>query len=91
MTNAENTATVQGVKRTLVGKVVSNKMQKTVTVLVERKVKHPLYGKILVRSTRYHAHVEQSLAEGDVVEIQETRPISKTKSWKVLRKVGESA
>jgi small subunit ribosomal protein S17 len=77
-------------KRTLVGRVVSNKMLKTVTVLVERKVKHPIYGKYIVKSTRYHAHVESLLNEGDTVEIQESRPYSKTKSWVVTRVV-ESA
>ena len=75
-------------KRTLVGKVVSNKMNKTVTVLVERKVKHPLYGKYLVKSDKYHAHDEtNAVNEGDVVEIIESRPISKTKSWRVTRVV----
>jgi len=72
--------------RTLYGKVVSDKMQKTVTVLVERKVKHPLYGKVIVRSSKYHAHDEDSVAaEGDTVEIQECRPISRSKSWRVTR------
>lgn len=75
------------VKRTLTGRVVSNKMQKTVTVLVERKVKHPIYGKYLVQSTKYHAHTEEQLAEGDTVEIAESRPLSKTKSWVVVKKV----
>lgn len=75
-------------KRMLVGKVVSNKMNKTVTVLVERKVKHPLYGKYLVKSDKYHAHDEtNAVNEGDVVEIIESRPISKTKSWRVTRVV----
>ena len=74
-------------KRTLTGKVTSNKMQKTVTVLVERKVKHPVYGKYMVQSTKYHAHTEMALAEGDVVEIREGRPISKTKAWTVVKKV----
>jgi len=75
------------VKRTLFGRVVSDKMEKTVTVLVERKVKHPVYGKYIVKSTRYHAHIESQLNEGDTVEIQESRPISKTKAWKVTRVV----
>ncbi|TFV99619.1 30S ribosomal protein S17 [Oxalobacteraceae bacterium OM1] len=75
-------------KRTLIGKVVSDKMDKTVTVLVERRVKHPLYGKIVVRSNKYHAHDENNQAkEGDTVEIQEGRPISKTKAWSVTRVV----
>ncbi len=78
-------------KRTLVGRVVSNKMQKTVTVLVERKVKHPIYGKYIVKSTKYHAHTESALNEGDTVEIQESRPISKTKAWKVTRLVEAAA
>jgi len=72
--------------RTLYGKVVSDKMQKTVTVLVERHVKHPLYGKIIVRSAKYHAHDEEGVAAaGDMVEIQECRPISRSKSWRVSR------
>jgi small subunit ribosomal protein S17 len=74
-------------KRTLVGRVVSNKMQKTVTVVVERKVKHAMYGKYIVKSTRYHAHTEAAINEGDTVEIQESRPISKTKAWVVVRVV----
>lgn len=78
-------------KRTLVGKVVSNKMDKTVTVLIERRVKHPLYGKIIVRSNKYHAHDETNqVNEGDVVEIQESRPISRTKAWTVTRVVQEA-
>jgi small subunit ribosomal protein S17 len=77
--------------RTLVGRVVSNKMQKTVTVLVERKVKHAVYGKYMVRSTRYHAHTEQPFNEGDTVEIVESRPMSRTKSWVVTRLVTAAA
>jgi len=78
----------QALKRTLIGIVVSDKMNKTVTVLIERHVKHPLYGKIIVRSNKYHAHNEGNVAkEGDVVEIQEGRPISKTKAWTVTRVV----
>ncbi len=81
----------QSLKRTLVGRVVSDKMSKTVTVLVERKVKHPLYGKIVGRSKKYHAHTEEGgLKVGDVVEISETRPISKTKAWTVVRRVAEA-
>jgi small subunit ribosomal protein S17 len=76
------------VKRTLIGKVVSDKMDKTVTVLIERHVKHPLYGKIIMRSNKYHAHNEGNTARaGDTVEIQEGRPISKTKAWTVTRVV----
>ena len=72
------------IKRTLIGRVVSDKMDKTVTVLVERKVKHPMYGKVMVRSKKYHAHNEGNVAKaGDLVEIVETRPVSRTKSWAV--------
>ena len=71
--------------RTLSGRVTSNKMQKTVTVLIERKVKHPVYGKYVVRSKKYHAHTEDQYNEGDLVEIQEGRPVSKTKAWYVSR------
>lgn len=81
----------QSLKRTLVGKVVSDKMEKTVTVLVERRVKHPLYGKIVMRSNKYHAHDEGNQAkQGDTVEIQEGRPISKTKAWTVTRVLQEA-
>ena len=70
--------------RTLVGRVVSDKMNKTVTVLVERRVKHPVIGKIMNRSKKYHAHIEGLEAgEGDVVQIEECAPISKTKAWRV--------
>jgi small subunit ribosomal protein S17 len=78
----------QPLKRTLIGKVVSDKMDKTVTVLIERHVKHPLYGKIIMRSNKYHAHDETNQVKtGDTVEIQEGRPISKTKAWTVTRVV----
>jgi small subunit ribosomal protein S17 len=74
------------VRRALVGRVVSDKMQNTVTVLVERRVKHELYGKVITRSAKYHAHVENGEAgAGDLVEIVECRPISKTKSWRVTQ------
>jgi small subunit ribosomal protein S17 len=70
--------------RTLTGRVVSDKMDKTVTVLVERRVMHPLYGKIVTRSKKYHAHDESNeIKAGDLVTIEETRPLSKTKAWKV--------
>jgi small subunit ribosomal protein S17 len=89
--NVEGNAVQPGRQRMLVGRVVSNKMDKTVTVLVERKVKHAMYGKILVRSTRFHAHDETNqVNEGDLVEIAETRPVSKTKSWTVTRVVVEA-
>jgi small subunit ribosomal protein S17 len=71
-------------KRRLSGRVVSAKMQKTLTVLVERTVKHPVYGKVLRRSKKYHAHYDTgAYAEGDMVIIEETRPIAKTKAWRV--------
>ena len=74
------------VTRTLVGKVVSDARAKTVTVLVERRVKHPLYGKVVTKSQKYHAHDETSTAkEGDLVEIKACRPFSKTKSWEVSK------
>ncbi|MDY0745187.1 30S ribosomal protein S17 [Paucibacter sp. R3-3] len=74
--------------RTLIGRVVSDKRAKTVTVLVERRAKHELYGKIVARSSKYHAHDEKGEYKmGDVVEISEGRPISKTKSWVVTRLV----
>lgn len=72
-------------KRTLTGRVVSDKMKKTVTVLVERRVKHPLYGKIITRSKKYHAHDEKSeFHEGDLVMIEECRPLARTKAWRVI-------
>ena len=75
-------------KRTLVGKVVSDKRAKTVTVLIERRVKHELYGKIVGKSSKYHAHDENgSYHMGDMVEITESRPLSKTKNWVVTRLV----
>lgn len=75
-------------KRTLSGRVVSDKMEKTVTVLVERRVKHPLYGKIMTRSKKYHAHDEKNeFHEGDLVLIEECRPLAKTKAWRVVKLV----
>ena len=83
MTQAQETNT-----RTLVGRVVSDKRSKTITVLVERRVIHELYGKIVGRSRKYHAHDEKGEYKmGDLVEIAETRPISKTKNWVVTRLV----
>jgi len=78
----------QVTKKTLTGRVVSDKMGKTVSVLVERTVMHPMYGKVVRRSRKYHAHVEEAgVGAGDTVEIQECRPISKTKAWRVTRVV----
>jgi len=79
------------VVRTLSGRVVSDKMDKTVTVLVERKVKHPLIGKVIRRSNKFHAHDETNeCKEGDLVVIEETRPLSKTKTWKVSKVIAKS-
>ena len=78
-------------QRKLVGRVVSDKMQKTVVVRVERRVRDPLMGKTITRSRKFHAHVEEGqFGEGDLVEIAECRPISRTKSWKVTRLVEKS-
>ena len=82
----------KSLKRTLVGRVVSDKRAKTVTVLVERRVKHELYGKIVSLSSKYHAHDENGEYKmGDVIEITESRPISKTKNWVVTRLVQKGA
>ncbi|HCT41430.1 MAG: 30S ribosomal protein S17 [Moraxellaceae bacterium] len=84
--------TEQKLKRTLTGKVVSNKMDKSITVLIERRVKHPVYGKYITRSTKLHAHDENNVCkEGDVVTIAECRPISKTKAWAVVEVVETAA
>ncbi len=73
------------VARTVTGKVVSDKMDKSITVLVERRVKYPIYGKYVKRSTKLHAHDESNeCGIGDIVVIQETRPYSKTKTWKLV-------
>jgi small subunit ribosomal protein S17 len=78
--------------RTVSGKVVSDKMDKTITVLVERRVKHPIYGKYVKRSTKVHAHDESNQCRlGDVVTISETRPLSKTKSWALVEVVEKAA
>ena len=87
MTEAKKSLT-----RTLVGKVVSDKRAKTVTVLVERRVKHELYGKIVGKSSKYHAHDESGTYKlGDVIEITESKPISKTKNWVATRLVEKAA
>jgi small subunit ribosomal protein S17 len=73
------------VKRTVTGRVVSNKMDKTATVLIERKVKHPIYGKYIRRSTKLHVHdADNACQEGDTVTIQQCRPLSKSKSWQLV-------
>lgn len=77
--------------RTVSGKVVSNKMDKTITVLVERRVKHPVYGKFVMRSTKMHAHdADNACSIGDIVTITESRPLSKTKTW-TLKSIDERA
>ncbi len=79
-------------QNTVQGRVVSNKMDKTVTVLVERNVKHALYGKYIRRSTKLHAHdAENSAKEGDIVRLVEVAPISKTKNWRVVEIVARAA
>ena len=78
--------------RTVEGRVVSNKMDKTVTVLVERQVKHALYGKYIRRSTKLHAHdADNACSEGDVVRVKEIAPMSKTKNWSVVEIVSRAA
>ena len=82
----------RGMRRTLVGVVVSNKMDKTVTVLVERQVKHALYGKYIRRSSKLHAHdADNACNEGDVVRVVEIAPLSKTKNWRVVEIVTRAA
>ncbi len=82
----------KSLKRTLIGRVVSDKRAKTVTVLVERRVKHPIYDKIVIKSSKYHAHDEQGEFKlGDKIEITESRPISKTKNWVATRLVEKAA
>ncbi|MGB2941914.1 MAG: 30S ribosomal protein S17 [Candidatus Macondimonas sp.] len=74
--------------RTLVGRVVSDKMDKTITVAIERRVKHPLYGKYVTRTSKLHAHDEENTCqEGDLVRVVESRPISKSKSWQLVEVV----
>ncbi|OUD15612.1 30S ribosomal protein S17 [Thioflexithrix psekupsensis] len=82
VTESENTENKSN--RGLTGRVVSNKMNKTITVLIERRVKHPKYGKFITRSTKLHAHDEENTCrEGDIVTIVQSRPLSKTKAWRL--------
>ncbi len=83
---AENTTTEQrNIRKVRIGVVTSNKMTKTITVAVERKVKHPIYGKFVKKTTKFHAHDEKNECSiGDVVRIMETRPLSKTKRWRLV-------
>jgi small subunit ribosomal protein S17 len=85
---AENTTIAteaRNLRKTRIGVVTSNKMTKTITVAVERKVKHPIYGKFVKKTTKFHAHDEKNEASiGDIVRIMETRPLSKTKRWRLV-------
>ena len=91
--NAENTAATtealdRNLRKTRIGVVTSNKMAKTITVAVERKVKHPIYGKFVKKTTKFHAHDEKDECTiGDVVKIMESRPLSKTKRWRLVEVV----
>ena len=85
--NAETSA-----NRTLQGRVVSDKMDKTITVLVERRVKHPLYGKFVRKSTKVHAHDETNeCAIGDLVVVEQCRPLAKSKSWRLIKVIGKAS
>ncbi len=86
-------ATTQDTKlRTVQGRVTSNKMDKTVTIIIERLVKHALYGKYIRRSTKLHAHdADNACKEGDIVRVSECRPLSKTKNWRVVEIVARAA
>ena len=76
---------VRNLRKTRIGVVTSDKMDKTITVAVERKVKHPIYGKFLKKTTKFHAHDEkEECGMGDIVKIMETRPLSKTKRWRLV-------
>ena len=88
---ATATSAVTKSKRTLTGVITSDKMDKTVTVLVERRVMHPVLGKVVRRSKKYHAHSPNNeFKQGDTVTIEETRPLSKTKAWQVVRVVEQA-
>lgn len=81
----EGTTTLRNLRKTRIGVVSSNKMDKTITVAVERRIKHPIYGKFLKKTTRFHAHDEKNECSiGDTVKIMETRPMSKTKRWRLV-------
>ena len=82
------TMVVRNLRKTRIGVVTSNKMNKTITVAVERKVKHPIYGKFVKKTTKFHAHDEKDeCTMGDIVKIMETRPFSKTKRWRLVEVV----
>ena len=85
-------STAEKLQRTLTGTVTSDKMDKSVTVMVERRVKHPIYGKFINRSTKLHVHDESNeCATGDVVVIEQCRPMSKTKSWRLVKVVEKAS
>jgi small subunit ribosomal protein S17 len=87
-TSAQSVAESSAIRRRLTGRVVSDKMNKTITVLVERKVKHPVFGKYMTRSSKYHAHDENNeFHPGDLVTIEECRPLSRTKAWRAVKLV----
>ncbi|MFZ9215355.1 MAG: 30S ribosomal protein S17 [Sediminibacterium sp.] len=82
---------VRNLRKTRIGVVTSNKMNKTITVAVERKVKHPIYGKFVKKTTKFHAHDEKDeCTMGDIVKIMETRPLSKTKRWRLVEVVDKA-
>ena len=86
-----DTAKADKLQRTLTGTVTSNKMQKSITVLIERRVKHPKYGKFINRSTKLHVHDEKNeCGMGDVVTIEQCRPISKTKAWRLVKVINKA-
>ena len=88
MTATTTSAAIRNLRKTRIGVVSSNKMDKTITVKVERKIKHPLYGKFLKKTTSFHAHDEKNECSiGDTVKIMETRPYSKTKRWRLVEVV----
>ena len=90
MTEMENKGEVRA--RTVTGKVISSKMEKSITVLIERRVKHPVYGKYVTKSSKVHAHDEANeCREGDVVTVKEVRPISRTKTWTLVGIVERAA
>jgi len=85
------TMVVRNLRKTRIGVVTSNKMNKTITVAVERKVKHPIYGKFVKKTTKFHAHDEKDeCTMGDIVKIMETRPLSKTKRWRMVEVVAKA-
>ena len=92
MTATDTQAAQEKVQRTLTGSVTSDAMDKTVTVMIERRIKHPVYGKYITRSTKLHVHDENNECDkGDVVVIEQCRPMSKTKSWNLVKIIEKAA